>query len=563
MLVELSISDVVLIDRLDLSLRPGLTAMTGETGAGKSIVLDALGLALGLRADRALVRAGCEQAKVVAIFVLPVDHPARAILAAQDIKIDVQEDLIFRRTVTVDGKSRAYINDTAVSAASLREIGGLLVEIHGQHDGRGLMDVSTHMGNLDAYGRLGDIKAQTSKSWKAWSKARQFAADLIAKADADADEQEYLIDAVAEIDRIDPKPDEEQSLAAMRSVMMQTEKLLSDVQSASEALQNEPSIDGQLGAAMRYIEQALARFDPQSQDLPAHKHLSISLGALERAVAELEEADGALHEARRALDLDPDQLEQAEERLFSLRALARKHRTQVDQLVEVRQSLNQRLTAIENFDKAKSDAQRQVAQARESYVKLAEKLSQQRKLAAKKLDKAILGELAPLRLEKAKFRTQLVAVAPEDGGANGIDQVRFEISANPGTPLGPLASIASGGELSRISLAIKAALVEQSGPSVMVFDEIDQGVGGAVADAVGRRLAALSANFQVLAITHSPQVAARADAQFQIVKSDTKGISRTDVHLLSKDEREEEIARMLAGATITQEARDAAKALLG
>jgi len=563
MLVELSISDVVLIDRLVLSLRPGLTAMTGETGAGKSIVLDALGLALGLRADRALVRAGCEQAKVVAIFVLPADHPARTILAAQDIKIDAQEDLIFRRTVTVDGKSRAYINDMAVSAASLREIGGLLVEIHGQHDGRGLMDVSTHMGNLDAYGRLGEVKIQTNKSWQAWSTARQFAADLIAKADADADEQEYLIDAVAEIDRLDPKPDEEQSLAAMRSVMMQTEKLLSDVQSASEALQNEPSIDGQLGAAMRYIEQALARFDPQSQDLPAHKHLSISLGALERAVAELEEADGALHEARRALDLDPDQLEQAEERLFSLRALARKHRTQVDQLVEVRQSLNQRLTAIENFDKAKSDAQRQVAQARESYVKLAEKLSQQRKLAAKKLDKAILGELAPLRLEKAKFRTQLVAVAPEDGGANGIDQVRFEISANPGTPLGPLASIASGGELSRISLAIKAALVEQSGPSVMVFDEIDQGVGGAVADAVGRRLAALSANFQVLAITHSPQVAARADAQFQIVKSDTKGISRTDVHLLSKDEREEEIARMLAGATITQEARDAAKALLG
>ncbi|PHR60559.1 MAG: DNA repair protein RecN [Robiginitomaculum sp.] len=563
MLTELSIFDVVLIDRLVLNFSPGLTAMTGETGAGKSIVLDALGLALGARADRALVRAGCEQAKVIAVFSPEAEHPVWALLGQREIDIDPGEDLILRRSVSIDGKSKAYLNDMPISAALLREIGTLLVEIHGQHDGRGLMDVQTHVLALDAYGGHEKLVGTCSETFAAWRKAVSFADNLAKQAQTDESEHLYLQESAAEIDRLDPSPGEEQSLAATRQLMMQTEKLLQDVQSARQTLDAGPGLDAGLGGAIRHLEQAISRLGPNSDDLPIGKSLARSLRAMERTLAEFEEANSALNDAAHDLILEPTQLEQAEERLFALRALARKHQTSVDQLPEVRQDLASRLQALENLDQAQKDAKQKVETTKATYVKAAAKLSDRRQIAAKKLDTAILAELAPLRLEKAKFRTAIEALEPEAGGANGCDRVRFEISANPGTPLGPLASIASGGELSRISLAIKAALAANSGPSVMVFDEIDQGVGGAVADAVGRRLRALSGGAQVLVITHSPQVAARANAQFQIEKSEKQGTSRTDVKLLDAAQREEEIARMLAGAQITDQAREAARALLG
>ncbi|VAV91374.1 DNA repair protein RecN [hydrothermal vent metagenome] len=563
MLVELSISDVVLIDQLDLSLGSGLTAMTGETGAGKSIVLDALGLALGKRADRALVRAGATQAKVTAIFAIEADHPAQSLLAEQEMQMDADEDLILRRTVTIDGKSRAFINDIPVSAALLRQLGDVLVEVHGQHDGRGLMDAGTHINCLDDFGNLGTKIASCRHAWKSWREAQKMQADLLAQANMDASEQEYLQEANAEIDRLDPQPGEEQSLAAMRGLMMQTEKLQDDIRSATTALEAGPAMDGQLGSAIRFVEQALRRFEPQTDGSLAQTALAQSLSALEQTMLALEEAGTALDRASREMVLEPAQLEQAEERLFALRALARKHQVQVEQLGDVQRDLTQRLTALENLEQAQAQAKAKVETTKAKYLQLAQNLSKARAKTAKKLDTAILAELAPLRLEKAIFKTQISLLALDDGQANGMDQVRFEISANPGTPLGPLASIASGGELSRISLAIKAALAGQGGSAVLVFDEIDQGVGGAVADAVGRRLAALSKTSQVWVITHSPQVAARADSQFRIEKSDQNDVSRTDVVLLNPAEREEEIARMLAGAKITEQAREAARALLG
>jgi DNA repair protein RecN (Recombination protein N) len=522
-----------------------------------------LGLALGLRAERGLVRAGCEQAKVIAVFSPDQSHPVWQLLASRDVDVEPSEELILRRTVSTDGKSRAFLNDMPVSAALLRDVGNLLVEIHGQHDGRGLMDVRTHIASLDAYAGLDAPISACAKAWQAWDSAKREASELERQASADASEQIYLSEAAAELDRLDPKAGEEQQLAALRAMMMQTEALLGDIESARTSLESGPGVDGQLGTALRHVEQALTRFTPAQEPYPAETALGRALAALERAMVELDEAGEALQGAARHLQLEPEQLEQAEERLFSLRALARKHRVEVDQLEQIRQDLAARLDALENLEQAQKQAAAKVQETREIYLAKAQALSQKRQKGAKRLDKAILKELAPLRMEKAKFRTAIEQVDPDAGTRAGLDKVQFEISANPGMPLGPLASIASGGELSRISLAIKAAMDNQGGPSVMVFDEIDQGVGGAVADAVGRRLAKLSEDTQVLVITHSPQVAARANAQYQIEKTDKNNISRTHVHRLAPAEREEEIARMLAGADITDEAREAAKVLIG
>ncbi|MBL1431614.1 MAG: DNA repair protein RecN [Robiginitomaculum sp.] len=562
MLTDLSIYDVVLIDQLDLSFSPGLSALTGETGAGKSIVLDALGLALGSRADRSLVRSGAKQAKVIAIFNLADDHLIWPLLADRELDIEQSEELILRRILSADGKSRSFINDVPVSATLMREVGSLLVEIHGQHDGRGLMDVRTHILALDMFGGFAKLIAKCGAAYQAWKQAVSAANRLERQANADAAEQVYLQEAASELDRLDPKPGEEQSLAAERGMMMQTEKLVSDVESARIALEAGSGIDGQMGSALRNVETALSRFDAQITDNAARNSLQRCLQALEAGLAEIETANIAMHDAARQLVLEPGQLEQSEERLFALRALARKHKVDVDQLGSVRSDLADRLQALEDLEQAQAQATEKVQKAYAEYAKISGDLSQKRQNTANKLDKAILKELAPLRLEKAKFLTRIEVQEPQNGSANGIDSVGFEISTNPGVPVGPLAAIASGGELSRIALAIKAALAANFGPSVMVFDEIDQGVGGAVADAVGRRLAMLADNCQVLVITHSPQVAARASEQFQIEKSETKGVVRTNVILLDDAEREEEIARMLAGAKITEQAREAAKALL-
>ncbi|MBL4616537.1 MAG: DNA repair protein RecN [Robiginitomaculum sp.] len=562
MLTDLSIYDVVLIDQLDLSFSSGLSALTGETGAGKSIVLDALGLALGVRADRSLVRAGAKQARVIATFNLEPDHLVWALLAERELDADRSEDLVLRRTLSEDGKSKSFINDIPVSASLMREVGNLLVEIHGQHDGRGLMDVRTHILALDMFGGFAKLVDKCSNAYQTWKQAISAAEQLNRQANADAAEQVYLQEAASELDRLDPKSGEEQALAGQRSMMMQTEKLLSDLQSARTALEAGSGIDGQVGAALRNVETALSRFEPDIEDNAVQKLLQRSLQSLESGLVEIETANIAMDDAARQLVLEPGELEQSEERLFALRAVARKHKVDVEQLSSVRSDLSARLQALENLEQAQAKASQEVQKAYTEYAKIADDLSQKRQKAANKLDKEILKELAPLRLEKAKFLTRVEVQDPQNGSANGIDKVGFEISTNPGVPLGPLASIASGGELSRIALAIKAALAANFGPSVMVFDEIDQGVGGSVADAVGRRLALLAAGCQVLVITHSPQVAALASAQFQIEKSETKGVSRTSVVLLTDNEREEEIARMLAGAIITEQAREAAKSLL-
>ncbi len=561
MLIELCISDIVLIDQLTLSFGPGLSAMTGETGAGKSIILDALGLALGQRAEKGLVRTNCSNAKVIAVFAPDPKHPVWALLQQKEFAAQQDEDLILRRTLSADGKSRAFINDTPISASLLREVGAQLVEVHGQHDGRGLMDERTHIQSLDSYGAVSKTRATCHEAWKKWQQAKRRAEDLSKQANMDANEQLYLSEAAAELDRLNPKKGEEEQLAAARSTMMQSEQLLADVQGARTALENGPGIDGQIGTALRHVEQAIGRFGHDSEHA-AHDALRLSHEALERVLVELDEAGTTLIHAARDLVIEPEHLEQSEERLFALRAMARKHRVEVDQLEQVRQDLSARLATLENMEHAQKEADQAVQQSKQTYIKHAEHLSKQRRRAAQQLDAAILQELAPLRLEKAKFKTKIEQVDVENGGPGGIDRVAFAISANPGMALGPLASIASGGELSRISLAIKAAMSNMGGPAIMIFDEIDQGVGGAVADAVGRRLATLSQTTQVLVITHSPQVAARASAQFQIEKSEKDGLSRTDVRLLPRPEREEEIARMLAGAKITDEARQAAKALL-
>lgn len=562
MLSDISIYDVVLIDQLNLTFSSGLSALTGETGAGKSIVLDALGLALGFRADRSLVRKGAKQAKVIATFNLEPNHLAWALFEQFELDIDQSEDLILRRIVSKDGKSKSFINDIPVSATLMREVGNLLVEIHGQHDGRGLMDIRTHIIALDMFGGLSKLLAKCSTAHQAWKQAISAADELNRQAGVDAAEQIYLQEAASELDRFDPKEGEEQVLSAQRGMMMQTEQLLSDVQSARIALEAGTGVDGQIGSALRNVETALSRFDPAIDDNAASNSLQRCLQALETALVEIETANTAMHDTARELVLEPGQLEQSEERLFALRALARKHKVDVDQLDSVRVDIVARLQALENLEQAQTQAAEKVQTTFQNYAKIATELSRKRQKSAAALDKAILNELAPLRLEKAKFLTRIEVQDPQNGGANGIDKVGFEISTNPGVPVGPLAAIASGGELSRIALAIKAALAANSGPSVMVFDEIDQGVGGAVADAVGRRLAMLAAGCQVLVITHSPQVAALASEQFQIEKTETKGVSRTSVVLLTDNEREEEIARMLAGAKITEQAREAAKALL-
>ncbi len=563
MLTELSIFDVVLIERVRLSFDKGLTAMTGETGSGKSIILDALGLALGARADRALVRAGCKQAQIIANFCPEPQHPVWALLEEMELGDGPDEELILRRIIAEDGKSKGFINDIPVSAGVLRKTGNLLVEIHGQHDGRGLMDTRTHIQALDAFGELqGDVN-RCSQAFNAWTNAKKQAEALALQAKSDASEQIYLQEAAHELDRMDPKPGEEQSLASMRNVLMQSEQLLGDIENARKQLDDMPGPEDQIGSALRNIETALTRMESAQSDDPARKSLLRTQNALEQSLVELDEARLALQDAAHKLSVEPEKLEMAEERLFELRALARKHKTSVDQLPEIRRELARRLETLENLEHAQVVAAKEVSKTKEAYQKCVTGLSKKRTAWAHKLDKAILQELQPLRLEKARFETKVDVVEIDAGNAIGINRVSFEISANPGTPLGPLSSIASGGELSRVSLAIKAAMADKSAPGLMIFDEIDQGVGGAVADAVGRRLAVLSQENQVLVITHSPQVAARANVQFQIEKSEQNGVSTTKITPLEKAQREEEIARMLAGAKITDEAREAAKALLG
>jgi len=550
MLIRLAIRDVVLIEALDLDFSEGLGALTGETGAGKSILLDALGLALGARAETALVRQGATQAVVTASFEIADDPAIGALLADNGLDGEAGEPLIVRRIVKADGGSRASINDQPVSAALLRDLGSRLVEIHGQHDDRGLLAARGHRALLDAFGRFdtGSVAIAHGR----WRDAE--AALAAAQADLETAERdrEWLEHSVAELRQLAPEDGEEEMLATERATMQKGARLADELATVSIHL------DGSEGA-LSGLRQAARRLDRIAHE---HEALAAALAALDRAVIEASEAEDSLAQASAALAFDPERLDRMETRLFDLRGLARKHRVQPDELAALAEELAARLERIEAGGEGLAALTREVAASRAAYEAAAATLTAERTDAAARLDAAVAGELAPLKLDAARFRTAIERLPETQWGPDGRDRVEFLIATNPGAPFAPLIKIASGGELSRFILALKVALAEAAGARTMIFDEIDRGVGGAVASAIGDRLARLAGKAQLLVVTHSPQVAARADRQFLIAKRHDGIVTRTGVRLLDAAERREEIARMLSGAEVTDEARAQASRLL-
>jgi len=550
MLTGLAIRDVVLIEALDLEFGPGLGVLTGETGAGKSILLDALGLALGVRADTGLVRQGATQASVAATFELPREHAALALLVENDLAIELGEPLVIRRSVRADGGSRAFVNDQPASAGLLRTLGSALVEIHGQHDDRGLLNPRGHRSLLDTFGRTDPARAALAHArWRA-------AEDRLAEAAADlenaARDREWLEHAVAELNAAAPEPGEEAQLAEARATMQKGARLADELETAAALIEGS---DG--GLAL--LRQAARRLDRLA---PEHDTLAQALAAIDRAVIEAADAEDRLAEARAAFAFDPARLDAMETRLFDLRALARKHRVEPDELAALAEELSARLARIEAGGEGLTALGKERTEAREAYLVEADSLSAARKAAAARLDAVVAAELLPLKLDAARFRTAIEALPEALWGAGGRDRVEFEVSTNPGAPFAPLVKIASGGELSRFILALKVALAEEGGAGTMIFDEVDRGVGGAVAAAIGDRLARLARRTQILVVTHSPQVAARADRHWLIRKSSDGLVARTGIHRLDDSERREEIARMLSGAEVTDEARAQAERLL-
>lgn len=551
MLTSLAIRNVVLIEALDLEFGAGLYVLTGETGAGKSILLDSLGLALGARADSGLVRAGEAQASVVAAFDPPADGTRAAVLLADNgIEMEPGEPLLIRRTLKADGGSRAFVNDQPCSAALLRDLGGTLVEIHGQHDDRGLLNPRGHRSLLDAYGRC-DAAAVTS-AYAAWRSAAATLSEARVTVENAARDREYLAHAVDELSNFAPHPGEEETLAAERATMQKGARLSDDLAAVSDCLTGS---DGGLAQ----LRQAARRLDRIAGEDAA---LAAVLEALDRAVVEAGEAEDLLAEAAEALSFDPARLDAIETRLFDLRGLARKHQVAPDDLAALRDEMAAKLAAIEGGEEHIAALEKDVAAKADAYRAAAQALSAERQLAAGRLDAAVAGELAPLKLDAARFRTVVAQLDEGQWTAQGMDRIEFEISTNPGAPFAPLAKIASGGELSRFILALKVALAERGGADTLIFDEIDRGVGGAVADAIGERLSRLARSNQILVVTHSPQVAARGAGHFLIAKSSDGTVTRTGVHALNEADRREEIARMLSGAEITAEARAQAERLL-
>ena len=548
MLTALSIRDVVLIEALDLDFGAGLGVLTGETGAGKSILLDALGLALGGRGDSGLVRHGAAQASVVATFDAP---PAVvALLDGNGLAIEPGEPLIVRRLVKADGGSRGFVNDQPASAALLRDLAGHLVEIHGQHDDRGLLNPRGHRALLDAFGRIDD--QTTAAAWTRLRIADDALASALAEIDAAARDREWLEHAVAELTALAAEPGEEEALADRRRTMQRAEKIADDLAAIDAHLEGSDGALAGLRQAARVLERIAAD----------HATLGEALAAIDRAVIEGALAGDRLREARLALTHDPRALEDDEARLFELRGMARKHRVQPDDLAALTATLSERLAGLNAGEDLVTGLQADVASARRDYGVAADALSQRRAAAAARLDAAVAGELAPLKLDAARFRTVIAPLAEAQWSGAGRDRVEFEIATNPGAPFAPLVKIASGGELSRFILALKVALAEQGGAATMIFDEIDRGVGGAVASAIGERLARLALGTQLLVVTHSPQVAARGAEHLLIAKSHDGTVTRTGVRPLDDEERREEIARMLSGATVTAEARAQADRLL-
>lgn len=554
MLTGLSIRNVVLIEALDLEFGTGLTALTGETGAGKSIILDALGMATGARSDRGLVRAGTEKAQAIAGFTL--SNSVAKLLEDHDINIDPNEDVTLRRSLTKDGRSKAFINDQAVGVKLLSQVGTLLLEVHGQHDGRGLLDPTTHIHLLDLFGSHQNLVLKCSAAYKTRRDTQAQVDALIALQSKATEDRDFLEHSIAELDRLAPKAGEDVQLAEERKFLQGAEGALTELTAAQDALGEDGAFEARLSSALAGIDRLRSKFG-EAETL-ASKALETAAQALERAMLETHEAREAVSAAAQSFDVEPGRLDDTEKRLFALRAASRKYGCNIEDLVEARSKFASELSAIDSADFDLSNAKAAAAKAKTAYDKAAFALSKARAASAKTLDKAVVRELPPLKMERAQFITHIEAAGESD---LGTDKVRFQVSTNPGTPVGPLDKIASGGEMARFALAIKVALAGKN-DAVMVFDEVDQGVGGAVADAVGKRLARLSKSAQVFVVTHSPQVAASADHQYRIEKSSTGSTTTTHVSLVADDAREEEIARMLAGETVTQEARAAARQLM-
>ncbi|WP_298913016.1 DNA repair protein RecN [uncultured Roseobacter sp.] len=547
MLRGLDISDMLIIDRLELSFQPGLNVLTGETGAGKSILLDSLGFVLGWRGRADLVRQGATQGEVTAWFDLASDHPAHAVL--DEAGLPGGEELILRRINAADGRKTAWVNDRRCSGEVLRQLSETLVELHGQHDDRGLLNPKGHRVILDDFAGLAAAKSKCRSAWAAKRAAAKKLATAEAAMVAIRDEEEFLRHAVAELDALAPEPGEEAALDTHRRAMQGAEKIRADVIRAHEILGSQGA-EAALADALRWLDGAAEK---------AEGALEAPMASLSRAMVELDEAAEGIAAAIEGLSFNPTELEDTEERLFAIRALARKHEVLADDLAGFADILRNKLAALDAGDAGLSRLRKEMGAAEEVYTRAADALTKARRKAAKALDKAVSAELAPLKMERAVFKTK---ISPDTPGPDGADAVAFTVATNPGAPAGPLNKIASGGELSRFLLALKVCLTRGQSGLTMIFDEIDRGVGGATADAVGRRLAALASNGQILVVTHSPQVAALGAHHWRVEKHVTSGMTTSTVTALPDPERVDEIARMLSGDTITEEARGAARALL-
>ncbi len=559
MLRSLTIRDVVLVDRLDLTFHPGLCVLTGETGAGKSILLDALSLALGARADTGLIRHGAAQAQVAAAFEIGPGHRARGILAELEMEgaADGDGDLVLRRVLGRDGRSRAFVGDQPASVGLLRRLGATLVEVEGQFAEQGLLDAGAHRAHLDAFGGLDEDATRVGGAHRAWRAAEKALAESRADLEALKGERETLRHAVAEIEALGPKPGEEEALAEERALLMHREQLLEAMSGAAAALggggQAGRGVEADIRAAQRCLKGAAEK---------APGRLDEVVGALDRAAIEVADAEARLQSLGSALDHDAGRLEEAEERLFALRAVARKHGVEVDSLGPLAGRMADQLAEIEGRGGDLARLAQEAQAARAAYAAAAQALGRARREAAAALDEAVATELPPLRLDKASFATRITPLDEPDWSEFGAERITFEVSTNPGTPPGPLGRIASGGELARFLLALKVVVSGERPVSTLVFDELDRGIGGAGAAAVGERLALLGRSTQVLVVTHSPQVAARGDHHWRVFKRDEGGRFAVAVEQLGPAARREEIARMLSGAAVTDEARAAADRLL-
>lgn len=547
MLRALDIRDILIIDHLELNFQPGLNVLTGETGAGKSILLDSLGFVLGWRGRAELVRQGARQGEVLAEFDLPADHPAHAIL--EEAGLPDGDSLILRRVNTADGRKTAWVNDRRCSGEVLRALSETLVELHGQHDDRGLLNPRGHMALLDQYAGTQPLLAEVRAAWAGAAKARKTVAATRAALEAVRAEEEFLRHAVAELDKLDPQPGEDEALDIRRRQMQAAERIRGDIARAHALLSE--GAEAAMGEAQRWLEGVAGQEDDTGLDEP--------LAALSRAMIELGDAQDGVERVLGSLDFNPGELEDCEERLFAIRALARKHGVQADELGEYAETLRAKLAALDAGDQNLADQEAALKAAEDAYAQAAKQLGAVRRQGAASLDKAVMAELAPLKMERAVFETRITTAEP---GPDGTDAVAFTVATNPGAPAGPLNKIASGGELSRFLLALKVCLRGEDASKTLIFDEIDRGVGGATADAVGRRLRNLASGGQVLVVTHSPQVAALGGHHWQVRKQVIDGMTLSQVVPLDGTERVDELARMVSGDTITNEARAAARALL-